>query len=209
MAKPEVESSLKLDVFWLKQKGYLPQGDSYRSGGIQWNGQSGSKGSIQFLIKVDSRTDNCIRLIYKFFNRKREVDENLNYEVPMTSTSCHYGGRRYWFICPLTVNSLPCGHRVATLYYLGQYFGCRHCGNMAYASQMRGGKYRSTSLTYADIEKAEREVKRSHYRGKPTRKYQRLLKMNERFDRSFLFVFAKQRQFNEILRSRQLTPQKT
>jgi len=57
--------------------------------------------------------------------------ESLNYPVTLDSTPCTYGNLRYWFHCP----AVGCGRRVALLYLGGRYFACRHCYNLAYASQ--------------------------------------------------------------------------
>ena len=43
-------------------------------------------------------------------------------------TSCYFGGRRLWFLCP------KCGRRVAILYG-GKNFYCRTCLNLAYPSE--------------------------------------------------------------------------
>lgn len=56
---------------------------------------------------------------------------NLDYPVELQTTSCHYGGVRYWFTCP----AVGCGKRVAKLYLGEKYFACRHCCQLAYHSQ--------------------------------------------------------------------------
>jgi len=45
----------------------------------------------------------------------------LDYPVNLETTSCHYGGVRYWFICP----AVTCGKRVAKLYLGDKYFAYR------------------------------------------------------------------------------------
>jgi len=54
--------------------------------------------------------------------------EDRDYPVSLTWTACRFGGQRPWFLCP------RCGRRVAVLYG-GATFACRHCHNLAYASQ--------------------------------------------------------------------------
>jgi hypothetical protein len=41
-------------------------------------------------------------------------------------------------------------------------------------------------ISVPDLEKMEAEVKRTYYKGKPTRKYLRYLKMEDKFERSFM-----------------------
>jgi len=54
--------------------------------------------------------------------------------VNLDWTNCKFGGRRPWFLCPAT----GCGKRVAILYD-GVIFACRHCHQLAYASQRETG----------------------------------------------------------------------
>jgi hypothetical protein len=59
----------------------------------------------------------------------------VNQRVPIEWTDCHFGGRRPWFVCSAYIDSQYCGRRVAVLYGAGNYFACRHCYRLAYASQ--------------------------------------------------------------------------
>lgn len=59
----------------------------------------------------------------------------LSQRIPLTSTSCHYGGVRYWFACPALIEGRPCGRRVAVLYRSAAVFRCRHCADLGYRSQ--------------------------------------------------------------------------
>ena len=52
------------------------------------------------------------------------------YPVYLTSTDCHLGGERRWFLCPTE----GCMRRVAIL-YAGEIFACRRCRQLAYLSQ--------------------------------------------------------------------------
>lgn len=49
--------------------------------------------------------------------------------ITLAYTPCHYGGSKPWFLCP------QCGRRVAVLVLGGQFFLCRHCYHLPYASQ--------------------------------------------------------------------------
>jgi hypothetical protein len=54
---------------------------------------------------------------------------SLEQRVAITWTSCHLGGWRPWFRC-------DCGRHAAKLYDgAGDFFACRHCHGLAYASQ--------------------------------------------------------------------------
>ena len=58
-------------------------------------------------------------------------------EVELVSTSPHYGGLRWWFICPVTVGGRACQRRVRKLYLPpgGRSFACRRCCQLSYTSQ--------------------------------------------------------------------------
>lgn len=81
------------------------------------------------VINVKVETEQ-VRLSY---NCRRYGDkwEQLDYPVRLQTTSCHYGGERYWFTCP----AVGCGRRVALLYLADKYFACRHCYKLAYRCQ--------------------------------------------------------------------------
>jgi hypothetical protein len=61
--------------------------------------------------------------------------ESIEQPTRLTYTSCHYGNKRPYFICPGVVNGRICGRRVGKLFSGGRYFLCRHCYNVAYTSQ--------------------------------------------------------------------------
>ena len=53
-----------------------------------------------------------------------------SYPVHLTTTPCHMGGERHWFLCP----AQGCGQRVAVIYG-GGVFACSRCHQLAYPSQ--------------------------------------------------------------------------
>lgn len=190
MSKAIAEQSNALSIFWLKKYGYLNSG--WRSGGIKWiYRMSGNESNIGFTVTINGSEGDNIKLQYSHTSRETGEKKSMDYEVELTTTPCNYGGKRYWFICPLTKNGRRCGRRVGVLYSIGKWFGCRHCGEIAYDAQMSGGKFRSSSVCLPDIERAEKEVKRHYYNGKPTRKYIRVMRLNDKFRRSFMMIAAR------------------
>lgn len=76
-----------------------------------------------------------VRLAYTS-SRPGGEPERQNYQVLVSATPSNLPGnpgRRWWFICPLVVNGIACGRRVAKLYG-GTLFGCRHCHDLTYTS---------------------------------------------------------------------------
>jgi hypothetical protein len=191
MTKQEAEWSNKLSIFWLKKHGYLDGGQ--QSGVIKWTyGISGNESRIEFTIMIDKQNNwsenNYIQLRYTHTSQITNKKEDMNYKIEITTTPCNYGGKRYWFICPLTKNGKYCGRRIGVLYSIDKWFGCRHCGRIAYASQMRGGRFRGSSISLPDVEQAEKEIKRYYYNGEPTKKYKRLIRMRAKLHQGFMLI---------------------
>jgi hypothetical protein len=65
-------------------------------------------------------------------------EKESTYLVALEWTSCNFGGRRPWFVCPAS----GCERRVAIL-YAGLTFTCRHCQNLVYACQRENGVWRA------------------------------------------------------------------
>jgi hypothetical protein len=64
----------------------------------------------------------------------------LHQHLPVDRRQCHlpcrFGGSRPFFICPGLRNGADCGRRVAKLHFVRRFFLCRHCNQLAYASQV-------------------------------------------------------------------------
>jgi hypothetical protein len=121
-AKDTTESQRRIDIRYLRQKGYLRPG---YAGSLSWTRDGEEAGSIRFQALNSFLT-------LKYSIRMYEGDwEAVSQSVPLAWTPCNYGGKRPWFVCPLR----GCGKRVAVLYGSGRYFGCRHCHDLVYASQ--------------------------------------------------------------------------
>lgn len=56
--------------------------------------------------------------------------------VRLQTTPTQFGGRRWWFTCPLAIQGQACNRRVGKLYLPSgkKYFGCRECHNLTYQS---------------------------------------------------------------------------
>jgi hypothetical protein len=196
MSKNIAEQSNSLSIFWLKKHGYLNREYSSNYGGIKWTYGGSSEGSnINFRITRDdwgtTYETTHINLIYTHTDYWTKEKADMDSRIELDTTPCRYGGIRYWFICPLTKNGKYCGRRVGVLFSIGKWFGCRHCADIAYAKQMEGGKYRWNGVSIPDIERAEKEVKRMYYKGKPTRKHRRLMRLNENFEMGWVTMASK------------------
>lgn len=100
-----------------------------------------TSGTQQFSIcyEVDATNLACpwFRVSYRL-----STGETLDYKINLDTTDPNYGGRRFWFLCPLVVGGRACWRRVGKLYLPSnhRYFGCRHCHDLTYTSCQRSDK---------------------------------------------------------------------
>ena len=177
--KDVAEDYLQLSVAKLREWGYL-EPNQFRSGSVQWTrGWAENKSSIS--ISVSTFPDDMyVRLWYTNTDRFSDEKKDFDYKVSLTTTPCNYGGARYWFVCPLYKSGIYCGKRVGKLYG-GKWFGCRHCYDLSYESRNESASYRGYPfkvLTNSKkIDDLYERMKRRTYKGKPTKTYQKILKL--------------------------------
>jgi hypothetical protein len=121
------ESCKSIDIRRWQREGRLRDGQYFS---CSWTRGGEPSGSITVRTKPEA-------VVLMFRSRSWQDSEWKSVEqfVPITWTACHFGGRRPWFICSAYCNDQICGRRVAVLYGLREYFACRHCYGLAYASQ--------------------------------------------------------------------------
>lgn len=134
-----VENYCSTSIKRLKEFGYLDCASG--SGILSWNYPSGERmASVNIQVSKQGRYG-TIRFQYVATNRLSEVQQEMDYQVQLVTTPCNFGGRRWWFICPLVTNGRPCGRRVGVLYLGPRYFGCRKCYKLNYQSSKDSHKY--------------------------------------------------------------------
>jgi hypothetical protein len=131
--KRTVEGCRQLDGFRMAHAGIL-RADAHDFGSWSWYLDSELKkktASIDYEVNTTG-PNSWLRLSYTIKDDK----SSINYRVELATTRPHFGGLRWWFLCPLLVNGRGCGRRVAKLYLPsgGRYFGCRHCYDLTYKS---------------------------------------------------------------------------
>jgi len=187
-SKEEVEYCNDIDVFWLKKHGYFC---GHKSGGVEWTRRwSEQKSSVGILVDVMDESSKYMRLMYSITDNDTGEKVSYDYKVEIVTTECHFGGVRYWFICPLVKNGVPCRERVAKLYMRSRYFGCRKCHELVYSIQRYNSRtlqkpmFRAITLE-ARLERLHRGMKVRYYKGKATRKYKQILKIYDELDSMF------------------------
>lgn len=136
-----VEDCKSISTKFLNRHNYFDGG--LRSGGMNWSRNGEETGSIRFVVSTVEREE-YLRFLYTQTDNSTGEKTELDYKVRLASTPCNFGGRRWWFICPLVVHGYPCSRRVGALYLGGgQYFGCRHCYDLTYQSSQDSHKFDS------------------------------------------------------------------
>lgn len=149
----KAEHILRVDIRAWHKRGLLWDG-----GANTWSWSRGgeSAGSIRFSVSEQS-----VRLTYAV----NGLDASQT--ITRTSTPCHYGGSRPWFVCPV------CQCRTALLYMRSGRFACRNCQRVSYATQSGTSHDRVCNLYHRLVAKIED--------GKP--KWQRWATFNRLEDR--------------------------
>jgi hypothetical protein len=93
--------------------------------------------TIGYQADLTDQDDAWLRLHY------RANGEPVDYKVQLEASTPHYGGLRWWFICPLGHHDEP-PRRVAKLYLPpgGKYFGSRGGYGLTHTSCQESGKGR-------------------------------------------------------------------
>jgi len=180
--RQEAGSLKQISASFLNKQGYFVRG--WKSGNISWT----RNGEQIAIISIQASIDNYerfIKLSYTQTDNYLGERKDFDYKITLTTTPCFFGGERFWFICPLSANGVYCGRRVGTLYKGGDYFGCRHCYSLTYESKNKNRRSEHYPLFATldglqKIEELEKKIKVKYYRGKATRKQQRLNMMNFR-----------------------------
>lgn len=96
---------------------------------------------VGFHVENEEPTGLPLRLNYRL--GEGEKAQVLDYRVHLVKAVPHFGGVRWYFLCPLVVNGRPCLHRGDKLYLPpgGLYFGCRGCYGLTYTSSQESHKF--------------------------------------------------------------------
>lgn len=143
--KHTVEDGLKLPVGTLKET--FNRGTPWR-GSVHWTRGTKRTDSIGYEFRPHDEAGR-LRLFYTTTRPSGKVD--FDYWLELVTTPCNFGGRRWWFLCPLVVGGKPCRRRCGKLYLPpgGRYFGCRECHDLTYTSCQESHKYDSLFASMA------------------------------------------------------------
>lgn len=136
--KNVVENVRKLDILTLQRAKLFQQGPETKHK-IAWQNGDRTVYTILFSLVYSGDTPSSMCLEYAISDQSEESMECLFYHIEVVSTLCHYGGKRWWYICPLSKSGRICGRRCRILYLPqgASYFGCRECYNLTYESRQK------------------------------------------------------------------------
>lgn len=188
------DAKRKISIFWLNRQNLIKE-DTYLPQNIQWSDTSTKKVTGNINIYINTVKNNDVGHSYIQFSYKSRMSgetewTDIDYKLELLKIPCNFGGFRWYFKCGLLKNDKYCGRRVAILYSVGNYFGCRHCADLSYESCNENKKSPYEYLRIlAKSWKADEfymTLKRKTYRGKPTRKYRKYLRLAEYTDEEVL-----------------------
>lgn len=119
--KDTTEGARPLDIRKLQRAGVLIPGRLF---GWQWTVYDRPVADIQIRVEADR-----VVLIYRHRLSGDSEWQDVQQPVYLAHTTCTYGGKRPWWLCP------NCGRRVAVLYGPGKLYACRHCYKLVYECQ--------------------------------------------------------------------------
>ncbi len=104
--------------------------------------KSGRMGPIRCTPRADKNGEPLLTVVYGTVDRwglERRVEEN----IPLQTTQPNFGGTRWWFGCPRTINGRKCGRRAGKLYRAPgtRNFACRRCLDLTYESCQKSHRY--------------------------------------------------------------------
>ena len=161
--KIRVDEVRSMDILDLQRKKVFSRGS-----GVTWTSSWSRNGEVVASIsyRVESREDgpSGLRFMYTITSNDSGEKKDYNYIIPVVSTSCNYGGKRWWYICPLIVNGRSCLRRCRIVYMPSgsEYFGCRECYQLTYESRQRHREnfYEGFEKPYNAAESARKELGR-------------------------------------------------
>lgn len=124
-----VEDACSIDFPGMCRRGFIKDGESGR-GRLEWIRGSDRCASIGYAYNLLDPTEAGLKL--RFSRRRNDGTRHvISQLIRLTFTEPHYGGRRWWMICPFS------GRRVAKLYlpHNGDSFASREVWQLAYRSQ--------------------------------------------------------------------------
>lgn len=162
--KTTVEQCRSLDAARLSRQGVFARrgyaGDAWR---LTWTNALGDQVlALVYWLEAVPPDDLVLHLDERVWPDGRKTD--FREAIPLAKTQPNFGGWRWWFACPLSVDGIACGRRVQKLYLPPgeRYFGCRSCHDLTYRSAQEHDRRVDELLKNPRALKAALESKNHH-----------------------------------------------
>ena len=192
--KNRVDEVRSIDILDLQRKEVFSKGSTW-SWTSSWSRNGEVVASISYRVESGGNGPTGLRFMYTITDNETGEKKDYNYIIPVVSTPCNYGGKRWWFICPLVVNGRACQRRCRIVYMPpgAKYFGCRECHQLTYESRQRHREkfYEGFEKPYKAAEAAQKELAKA-----------RSWKKKEKIWRKLAQAHAAIESFENILTSR-------
>lgn len=136
----KLDEGLRLDINKLKREGQVAL-HVWASGSLLWTRVSSGEqvASIGYEVNTTNPEDMWMRVHYTHTPYHSDEPEKMDYKIRLTTTQPNYGGKRLWFICPIT------GKRTSVLYSPSgsKWFASRYAYKLKYGSQSKGAQDRA------------------------------------------------------------------
>ncbi len=115
--RPTADASLRIDLAWMLRTGRAKEG-AVSWGSLSWSRGDQPSGSISYKAMMDEPGEE--RLEVSYTRGSGDDKEQVQQTVRLCYTLPHYGGKRWWMLCPfrhIRVGKLylpPCGDRFAS-----------------------------------------------------------------------------------------------
>ena len=141
--RPVKEDGLTIDLALMLRKGWISEG-SKNAGTLSWSRNDEPYASISYTCSLTDPEDASLTLRYR---RQRHGEDWVDREqfVRLDYTLPHYGGRRWWMLCPVR------GERIGKLYLPagGDIFAGRKAWRLGYRSQRVSSRDRASERLFA------------------------------------------------------------
>ena len=162
--KTKVDEVRSIDALDLQRNGVFSKGADY-SWTASWRRDGEVVASISYRVESGENGPSGLRFMYTITSNETGEKRDYNYIIPVVTTRCNYGGKRWWFVCPLVVNGHSCLRRCRVIFLPpgAQYFGCRECYGLTYESRQRHREkfYEGFAKPYKAAEAAQRKLARA------------------------------------------------
>ena len=159
--KVRVDEARSIDILDIQRNGLFDEGGT----GIwtrKWTRNEEVVASISYCLESGEEGPIGVRFMYTISSRNSEEKKDCDYIIPVVSTPCNFGGKRWWFACPLVINNQFCRRRCRIIYMppASEYFGCRECYQLTYESRQRHREkfYEGVEKPYIAIEAAQQKL---------------------------------------------------